>query len=423
MLIHLAYGETGLDLNLPDGGPVTVIEPASRPGVRDPAAAVREALRHPIGSPPLRDAVPAGARIGIVFSDLTRPSPSRLLVQAILDELPAAARGRVTLFNAVGTHRPNTDDELRRMLGPEIAGAFRVVQNSAAATSSQARVGTTSAGHPVWLNRELVACDALVLTGFIEPHFFAGFSGGGKAVMPGMAGLATIMANHSAQMIGNPNATWGVTRGNPVWEEMQEAARMAGPAFLVNVTLNRQRAVAGVFAGDIAAAHAAGCAEVRAHAMTPTSRAHDIVIATNSGYPLDQNLYQAVKGMSAAARIVRSGGAIILAAECRDGIPDHGAYGRMLRESGSPRRFLESLGSRAAEQDQWQAQIQAQIQEKAEVHLYSTCLGDGQIKSAWLRPCGDIEATLRELRSRMGPDASIAVLPDGPQTIPYVAAP
>jgi nickel-dependent lactate racemase len=252
---------------------------------------------------------------------------------------------------------------------------------------------------------------------------FAGFSGGGKALMPGMAGLRTVLGNHDAQMLADPNATWGVMAGNPVQAEVMEIARAVGNTFLVNVTLNRDKAITGVFAGDLDAAHAAGCAFAKATAMVPVSEPFDIVITTNSGYPLDLNLYQAVKGMSAAAQVVRQGGAIIVAADCWDGIPDHGLYAQLLREARSPRALLDTIMAPGfLKQDQWQVQIQAQIQLKADVYVRTDNLADAQIRGALLEPCHRIEETVAALLEKYGPDATICVMPEGPQTIPYVVA-
>ena len=216
----------------------------------------------------------------------------------------------------------------------------------------------------------------------------------------------------------NPNATWGVTSGNPIWEEVRQVA-FAGWTFLVNVTLNNQKQITGVFAGDLDAAHAAGCAFVKEAAMVSVPHAYDIVITTNSGYPLDLNLYQAVKGMSAAAQVVKPGGAIIIAAECWDGIPDHGLYGSLLRQAQSPQELLERITAPGfLEQDQWEAQIQALIQLKAQVFLHTHNLTDEQIHSALLEPCHRIEDTAAKLLARYGPQALICVLPEGPATIP-----
>jgi len=421
MKINLAYGKTGLAIELPDGLDVTVVEPEYVPGLPEPEAALREALEAPIEAPPLRDVVKADDKVGVVFSDITRPTPNHLILPAVVKELAHVPRENIALFNALGTHRPNTDDELRGMLGSTLVDGYRIVQNNAFDPSTQMQMGTTSRGHDVWLNQELVECDVKILTGFIEPHFFAGFSGGGKAIMPGMAGQHTVLGNHDAGMVGDPKATWGVTWGNPIWEEVREVALRAGNVFLLNVTLNRDKRITGVFAGDLDAAHAAGCAFVKETAMVPAPHPFDVVITTNSGYPLDLNLYQSVKGMSAAAQVVREGGAIIVAADCWDGIPEHGLYGQLLREADSPQALLDTVCAPGfLKQDQWQAQIQALIQLKADVYVRTDNLTTEQIEMALFRPSHSIEETVSELLGKYGPQTSICVLPEGPQTIPYI---
>ncbi len=422
MRINLAYGKTGLPLELDDSLDVTVVEPKFVPALADPAAAVRAALEAPLGSPPLREVVRPGTRVGVVFSDITRPAPNPLLLGAVLEVLDAVPGVEVTLFNALGTHRPNTEAELRTMVGDAVFERRRIVQNDTFDPSTQVRVGMTSKGHETWINAELMRCDLKVLTGFIEPHLFAGFSGGGKAIMPGMAGQRTVLGNHDAGMVGHPQAIWGVTHGNPIWEEVREVAGQSGRSFLLNVTLNRDKAVTGVFAGDLDRAHAAGCAFVKGSAMVAVPRPFDIVVTTNSGYPLDLNLYQSVKGLRAADQVVKTGGTIIIATRCSDGLPEHGLYGRILRESRDPQELLKKIRAPGfLEQDQWQAHIQALIQSRADVFVRSDGLTDDQIRAALLRPCRRIEDTITELLGRYGRGASICVMPEGPQTIPFIA--
>lgn len=421
MVVNLAYGKTGLALELPDSWDVTIVQPRYVAGLPDPRAALRQALQSPIASRPLSELVRPDQRVGIVFSDLTRPTPNHLILPAVLEALQHVPRKKITLFNGLGTHRVNSEAELRSMLGDAIVDSYRIVQNDAFDPATQINLGVTHRGHEIWINRQLAECEVKILTGFIEPHLFAGFSGGGKAIMPGMAGLQTVLGNHDAHMVGHPQATWGVTHGNPIWEEIREIAQRVSPTFLVNVTLNKEKQITGVFAGDLDAAHAAGCARVKETAMVPVDQPFDIVVTTNSGYPLDLNLYQGIKGVSAAAQIVRPGGAIILAAECWDGIPEHGLYGQLLRSAASPRALLDTIYQPGfLKQDQWQAQIQAQIQLKADVYVRSDYLTPEQIESALLRPCLRIEDTLAELLQRFGPGARICVLPEGPQTIPYL---
>jgi nickel-dependent lactate racemase len=423
MNVNLAYGKTGLKVEFNEAWPVTVIEPKFVPGLPDPRRALRQALQSPIGSQPLRDRVKPTDTVGIVFCDLTRPAPSHLMIPAVLAELRHVPRQNITLFNALGTHRPNTDAELRTMLGDELVDNYRIVQNNAFDQSTQLLLGTTRRGLAIWLNRDLLACDVKILTGFIEPHLFAGFSGGGKMIMPGMAGQQTVLGNHGADMIAAPNSTWGITWGNPIWEGIREIALKANPDFILHVTLNKNKEITQVFAGDFDAAHAAGCTFVKETAMIPVAEPFDIVITTNSGYPLDLNLYQSVKGMSAAAQVVRQGGAMIVAADCWDGIPDHGLYGQLLHKAASPQHLLDTICAPGfLKQDQWQAQIQAQIQLKADVYVRTNNLTAEQIRSALLQPCRRIEDTVTELLDRYGPQARICVLPEGPQTIPYIRA-
>lgn len=419
MQVTLAYGRTGLAVELPDEA--VVIRPAEASGLPDEAAAIREALRRPLGMPSLREIVRPEHRVAVVFSDLTRPMPNDRVLPILLEELSHVPPTQVTLLNALGTHRPQTPAELEEMLGSGIAHTYPILQHDPYDRASLVQVGTSSLGHPILLHRAYVEADVRILTGLIEPHFFAGFSGGPKSLLPGIAGIETIGANHGASMIAHPRAVWGVTAGNPIHEEIAQAALFAPPTFCLNVAVNRMRAITDVWAGDWRAVHEAGCRAVAARAFVAVEQLFDIVITTNSGYPLDLNLYQAVKGMSAASRITRPGGAIVLAAECSDGIPDHGRYKELLWSAGSPEAFLETIARPGFFcQDQWEAQIQALIQRRAAVYLYSDRLDDETIRRAWLHPCRDIPALVEELRSACGKAARIAVLPEGPQTIPMV---
>jgi nickel-dependent lactate racemase len=274
----------------------------------------------------------------------------------------------------------------------------------------------------VRVNRHYLEADVRILTGFIEPHLFAGFSGGPKAVLPSLAGAESVLSNHGAAFIADPRATWGVTQGNPIWEEMRQVAERSQPTFLLNVTLNNKKQITGVFAGEMLAAHAAGCAFAKQAAMAPIPNTFDIVVTTNSGYPLDLNLYQSVKGISAARQIVRQGGAIIIATACEDGLPEHGKYAQLLRQAGSPQAVLDMLALPGFSQpDQWQVQIQAQIQTHADVYVFSHGLKDKQIQEALLRPCKDFAGLVGQLCDRYGSKATIAVLPEGPQTIAFVS--
>ena len=419
MQVQLAYGQGQLPVELPDGR-TTVIEPTHAPGLPDERAAILRALQEPIGAPPLRQWIKPGDRVCITFSDITRATPNERIIPWLLQHLADVPRERITLVNQVGTHRPNTRAELERMLTPDVVQNYRVVNHEPENAVAHIQLGTTRDGTPALINRHVVEADVRIVTGFIEPHFFAGFSGGPKGIMPGTAALPTVVSNHGARNIGDPHATFGVTEGNPIWEEMRDIALRVGPSFVLNVTLNTRRQIAGVFAGDLIQAHKAGCEFVRQSAMQRVTAPFDLVITTNSGYPLDLNLYQGVKGMSAGARIVKPGGTLILACECREGVPAGSPCDRLLRSAGSPEEILQKLaqpGFRYPEQ--WQVQIQALVQRKARVLVYSS-LSDEVVRAAHLTPCHDISAAVRERLAALGSEARVAVLPQGPLTVPYL---
>ena len=420
MRVRLDYGADGLDVDLPDER-VTVIQPVFRAALPDPHEALVAALRAPVARPPLRETVRAGQNVAISVCDITRAQPRREMLRALLDEMPAVRDEDVTILIATGTHRVNTPAELEQMVGADILRRYKVVNHDSRDQRSLVSVGETRTGVPVYLNRRWVDADVRITTGFVEPHFFAGFSGGPKMVAPGLAGLATVLVLHDAQRIGHPNATWGITEGNPIHDDVREIARTTGVHFSVDVTLNRDQKITSAFAGDLLQEHAAACIEARKNAMRAVDRPFDVVVTTNSGYPLDQNLYQAVKGMSAAAKVVKSGGTIICAAECRDGIPNHGAYGEILASGSSPRELLAMIETPGySRPDQWQVQIQAQIQLKANVFVKADCLSEKQIRDAHFAPVSDVSAAVEAALRSAGSSATLCVLPHGPQTIPYL---
>jgi nickel-dependent lactate racemase len=419
MKVELAYGEGYLPVDLPDGN-VSVIEPSNVHGIPDERAAVFEALEKPIGARPLREWVTPGDSICIVFTDITRATPNERLIPWLLDYLDGVPRDSITLINSLGTHRPNTLQELEKMLTPQVVQNYRVLNHEAENREMLVELGTTRDGTPALLNRLFVEAAVRIVTGFIEPHFFAGFSGGPKGIMPGVAGLETVISNHGTRNVNEPQATFGITDGNPIWEEMRDIALRAGPSFLLNVTLNDQRRITGVFAGDLLGAHKSGCEFVRRSAMQQCDQPFDIVVTSNSGYPLDQNLYQAVKGMSAGARILKQGGVLILACECRCGVPAKSSFDQILRGAANPEEMLSQLATSGPRPEQWQAQIQALIQRRAKVMLYSS-LPDEIVKASHLIPCQNIGQTVSELVTSRNNGTRIAVLPQGPLTIPYLS--
>ena len=416
MQILMSYGREGVVIEAPDGATVLRTKPV--PWVPDEPASIRRALTHPIHSLPLSKMVRPGMRVVVTHSDITRATPNDRLLPVILHELEANSirRDDITLLNALGTHRKQTAQELRHMLGDWVVDNYRCEQHDATHDHGLVSMGTTSFGHPIRLNRTLMEADVKILTGFIEPHFFAGFSGGPKAVLPALAGAESVFTNHSYPMISDPRATFNVTHSNPIWEEMKEMASQVENTFLVNVTLNQSGQITGVFAGDVIEAHSVGCDFLRQSSLVTIPEPFDVVVTSNSGYPLDQNLYQCVKGLAIANRAVRQGGAILMVARCEDGLPEHGAYATLLQKAGNPENILKMVSQPGFQaQDAWQVLIQANIQQHAEVHVFSEGLSDAQIHAALMQPCHDITATIQELTQRLG--KRVGILPEGPLVI------
>lgn len=424
MNMHLPYGRQGLDVELPDHAHVLL--PERLPPVANPMAAVSRALRQPIGSPPLAELVQPEDSVAIVFSDITRPVPNRILLPAILEVLAVAGARResIVLVNGTGMHRPNTRAELVDMLGQEVVDGHRIVQHDAQDRRQQTFFGRNERGAEIWINRDYLEASVRILTGFVEPHIFAGYSGGGKALLPGIAGAEIIMSNHGGPMLAHPKATWCQAKGNPIFEEIRQVALSTRPTFLLNVTLNERKEITGVFAGEMAQAHDAGIAFAERAYLRRIPQRYDVALTTNMGYPADINLYQSIKGMSVAAQGVNDGGAVLLAAECAEGMGQP-HYAEMVTWRKSAPELLEMvLAPGFAELEQWAIQCQTMVQARADVYLHSA-MSRAETERAHLNHCPDVQATLATLRDRFrsrngGAEPSILVLPYGQLTVPRV---
>jgi len=420
MKLKLAYGLSGLTINLPDN--CDIIAPRFIPELPRIKERLLHSLRQPISSQPLHRLVKKEDKVVIVHTDITRATPNKLILPIILNELEQIGipQSQITLINGLGTHRKQNHSEMIELLGKKIVENYQCLQHDPDNQQFLKPV-RTEGGNQALIHRVYLDADVRILTGFIEPHFFAGFSGGPKSVLPAIAGTEAIHHNHSSRMLSDPQATWGITRGNPVWENMLDIAQATRPTFILNVALNSDHQITGVFAGDLEQAHQQGCQFVKDNAMIKVNEPYDIVITSNSGYPLDQNLYQSVKGISTADQITKNGGTIIIATACCDGLPESGNYSRLLASSSSPTSLLEKLSvSKQVIQEQWQVIKQLKVQYKADVFVYSDGLSDEQISQCFLLPCHDIEKTVSALLNKYGSKTRICALPQGPQTIPYL---
>jgi nickel-dependent lactate racemase len=419
MRIHLQYGTTGLDVDLPSDN-VTVITPRFVAGLPNERAAFQDAVRRPLSSTPLRHVVGASDRVAIVIPDITRPLPTDRLLPWVLEEIRHVPLERVVIVNGTGSHRANTPGELRAMVGDDVFRRVRIVNHDAHDPMGLAPVGVGEDGGAVSMCRAYVEADRRIVLGLVEPHFMAGFSGGYKGIFPAVADIGSIMRYHDAQMIGHPNSTWGAIAANPTQRRIRHDGALLPVDFCINVTVNRTRAITGIFCGSVLEAHDAGWAFSSKTAMVGCERPFPIVVTTNSGFPLDQNLYQAVKGMSAAAHIVCDGGFIVSASRCNDGFPAHGNFRSLLIEHASPRALLDAITAPGfLVFDQWEAQLLALIQLKARVGLHSE-IPAGDVRAAHLEPIDDISRAVSDELRRIGSDAPVAVLPEGPMTIPFL---
>jgi nickel-dependent lactate racemase len=421
MQVDLPYGRGRLAVDFPAGRSDVVSAPRTQ-ALANPTAAVRAALRAPGHGAPLRNLVRPGAKVAISMCDGTRPQPRDIVIPAILEELEGIVPVEdVIVLVATGTHRGNSPEEIDRMLGGVPSG-LTVVNHDARDSSALTWLGTHGHGVPVWLNRLWVEADFRITTGFVEPHFFAGFSGGPKLVAPGLAGLETVLTLHDASRIGHPQARWGVVEGNPVHDDIRAVVgAVGGVDFALDVLLDADQRIVRVYAGSLFDMHAVAREDCRRTAMRSVPRPYPVVVTTNAGYPLDQNLYQCVKGMSAAAQVVQPGGTIVLVAACEDGFPDHGSFREVLSSAASPAALLETIAARdSTVPDQWQVQVQARLQVHARVLVHTDGLDDAALASAHLGVTHDVAATVDECLSSAGRDARVCVLPDGPVTVPYV---
>ena len=415
--IQLPYGKETIPCNLPEERVTAVITSGLHgydPG-RTEAELVAQAMAEPIGSPRLEELARGKKNVVIIASDHTRPVPSKLIIPPILE---AVRRGnpdaQITLLIATGCHRDTTAAELMDKFGENIMRNERIVVHNCDDDANLVHLGTLPSGGDLRINRLAAECDLLLAEGFIEPHFFAGFSGGRKSVLPGVASREAVLANHCSEFIAHPRARTGLLDGNPIHEDMLWAAKRAKLAYIVNVVLNGDKQVIHAVAGDAEMAHTAGCRFLLSQCRAEPVMS-DIVITTNGGYPLDQNIYQAVKGMTAAEATVREGGAIIMAAKSNDGHGGERFCRQLADEPDIGKTMAEFLarGRSETEPDQWQTQIMLRILQRARV-FYLSDAPDDLVRSLHMTPVHSVEEGVRLAEEYLGrADASIAVIPDG----------
>lgn len=415
--IKIPYSNRLLEVEIPDQNLVGILESKAHTyhASGSQEEIVNKALDHPIGSATLEKLVQGRKNMVIITSDHTRPVPSKVTMPILVKRIRKANPDiDIKILIATGFHRPDTTEELIHKFGQEIADHEVIINHLSEDENSVVRVGTLPSGGELWLNKLAMETELLISEGFIEPHFFAGFSGGRKSVLPGVASAKTVMANHCSEFIASEYARTGVIYNNPIHKDMLYAARQAKLAFILNVVIDSEKNIINAFAGDSEQAHAEGCKFVMDLASVKAVKA-DIAITSNGGYPLDQNVYQSVKGMTAAEAVCKEGGVIIMVSACNDGHGGKSFYENMANAK-SPEEVLNRVmktGRNETIPDQWEFQILARILKKHTVILVSDLCDPEMIKKMHMQHAYTFEEALKRAFEIKGADADITVIPDG----------
>jgi nickel-dependent lactate racemase len=424
MQVELNYGRGTLPVELPDDLPVTVVRKPTMPVISEPVAAVRKALREPIGTPPLGHLARNARSAAIAICDITRPVPNHLFLRPLIENLLEAGipAGAIRVLVATGLHRPNLDAELDELIGdPWVMRTVRVENHYATRDEDHVLLGTTATrGTVVRLDKRFVEADLKIATGLVEPHFMAGYSGGRKVIAPGLAHAETITTFHSARFMADPHAVNCQIEGNPLHEEQLEIVRMLGGALALNTVVDEARRLSFVNFGEIVASHAEAVDFVRHFAEVPVNRRFKTVVTSAAGYPLDRTYYQTVKGMVGPMDILEPGGRLIIASECSEGLGSAefvNAQRRMI-QLGSDEFLRRILLKSHADIDEWQTQMQLKPMAIGTLQLYSTGLKPAQHALTGVTSIDSVRSAVLESIAASS-DPAVAVIPEGPYVVPF----
>ena len=422
MNINLDYGNSRLEVDISDNNLLYIIENRSDEALPYPKEKLIESLKRPIGTLPLEEKIKDKSKVCIVISDITRAVPTKLILETLLPELLSYGvnKDSITILIGTGLHRPNEGEELVRLVGKDIAENYNIVNHNAKDRENCRQIGETKVGTPIILNKVFLDSDFKILTGLIEPHFMAGFSGGRKAICPGISYIDMFKHFHGPKILESPNASNAILFGNPFHEESTEIAKKARVDFIVNVTINKKKEITGVFSGDLENAFLAGakfCLKANTYII---SKEADIVITSGGGFPLDINLYQAVKGMVGALPSVKKGGMIIIASHCREGVGSREFLELLTSEKDLDKFIRKIYESNYFKIDQWELEEIAKVRRKAEIYLYSEFISGDKydIPAGTLKIVESVKEAISIGLKKYGKDAKITVIPQGPYVIP-----
>lgn len=425
MHVRLDYDRVGLDVEIPDRNMAQVLALAPSPALPLPEQAVADALKHPIGCAPLADLASGRRTACVAISDVTRPVPNAVLLPPLLSELERAGMdpSDILILVATGLHRPNVGEELRSVVGDFVFRNYRIENHDARDAASHRDLGMTSQGLPIHVDARFVEADLGIVTGLVEPHFMAGYSGGRKAVCPGLCSAETICSFHSPRFIEHDRSRGGVIQGNPTHQASLEVARASGADFMVNAVLNDRRELVGVLAGDLEAAFAEAVVRARRVSEVAVEEPADVVVTSAAGYPLDTTWYQTIKAAVVCMPAVREGGTILIAAGIREGLGSP-EFTRLCHETPDLEAFMRHIrrpGNFVL--DQWELEEFVLARRKANVMLYTDGLDRATQDLLHVEPVGSVERGLATCLERYGPDARIIAIPKGPYVLPVPTAP
>ncbi len=415
---RLAFGKDGLKVTIPDGYQTEVLEWKSAAPLPDAVAAIEAALDKPAAGPPLAELIAGKKSAAISVCDITRPAPNSTVLPPLLKRLEAGgiARQNITILIATGLHRAATEAEIQKIVGPEIAATYTIVNHDARKREEHRHLGVTRSGTPVWIDERFIRADLHLTLGFIEPHLMLGFSGGRKLIAPGLAAQETIKELHSSRFMRDPRSREGSIDDNPLHAELLEIARLARHDFLIDVSLSHDRKISAVFAGEPVGAHRAGVKWVRSTLEQHLEHPADAVITTGGGYPLDMTFYQCIKGITAAETMVRPGGRILMVGECSEGVGSP-EFSEMMMRYGSDDEFLRGIEGVPVTVDQWQLEKLALVTQKNDV-LYAVPGVPREYQSkVWGRAYANPQQAVEALCEGLKPGARIAVVPEGPYVL------
>ena len=423
MKVEMRYGIGTLPIEIPDKNVAGVLEISESVPLSDETGAVRAAIAEPIASSSLAALAKGRESACIVISDVTRPVPNKVILPPLLETLEHAgiSRAQITILIATGIHRPNEGEELAEMVGRDIMDSYRILNHFSQQPENHGYLGRTQNGTPVYIDKIYLESDLKITTGLIEPHLMAGYSGGRKAVCPGVASIETMKVMHGPELMEHPKSAVGILEGNPFHIEATEIALMAGVDFNLNVAIDKQRQITGVFAGDLVESHRVGAQFVEKQAKVTLPAPADAVVVSSAGYPLDATFYQAIKGLLTAVEIVKQGGSILLVAACSEGIGSK-PFTDLIFKTDDLTAFVEGLYNPANFViDQWQLEELAKVARKADIYFYTDGIPYHQRAKLFVHPLKSAQEGIEEILTRYGEDVQIAVIPEGPYVLAQLA--